>query len=169
MQRTGRGFAHTTIGPRAERMFAPSKAALPAIVALAIITVGVNSSPVPESYDENHQEKGAIDDDFSEDVIDPTNVRTKRQVDYYGSYYYDTNFNNNNCGSGSNRFFNALGLGLSNYLPYYSSRSRNRRLVRNRQPLLYNGRRGLYAPSRYFSSSSSTGSYGTYGSNMYSG
>jgi hypothetical protein len=107
----------------------------------------------------------------SDDVVDPSEVRSKRQVDYYNNYYYDTNFNNNNNNNNNNkcgfrRYLTGLGLGINSYYsPYYSSSSsssgynnRNRRLVRNRQPFLYNGRRGLYAPSKYFSYSATSSS-----------
>jgi len=100
-------------------------------------------------------------DPGSEDSIDPSEVRTKRQVDYYNNYYYDTNFNNNNNNNrcGFKRYLTSLGLGINSYYTPYSSSRSSRRLVRNRQALLYNGRRGLYPPYRYFASSTSTNNY----------
>ncbi|XP_065341037.1 uncharacterized protein LOC135940177 [Cloeon dipterum] len=111
-------------------------------------------------------------EDIDDDAVDPAAVRSKRQINNYSDYYYypngigNTNTNTNTLGGSIcpfRNYFSSLGLGLNsfynpgNQFGYISSSTssgsrNNRRLLRNRQPFLYNGRRGLYAPNRYYSS-----------------
>ncbi|CAB3384886.1 Hypothetical predicted protein [Cloeon dipterum] len=120
--------------------------------------------------DENQVNAEENVEDIDDDAVDPAAVRSKRQINNYSDYYYypngvgNTNTNTISSICPFRNIFSSLGLGLNSYYNpgnqygyvnsiSTSSGSRyNRRLLRNRQPFLYNGRRGLYAPSRYYSS-----------------